>query len=31
MAKLQNVDILKEILQNQLKVRKHAPQNVAVL
>ena len=31
MAKIWNLDFFKEILKNQLKVRKHTPQNVAIL
>ena len=31
MAKIENLDFLEEIIINQLKVRKHTPQNVAIL
>ena len=31
MAKIKNLDFIEEILKNQLKVRKHTPQNVAIL
>ena len=30
-AKIENLDFLEEILKNQLKVRKHAPQKFAIL
>ena len=31
MAKTESLDFLEEILKNQLKFRKHTPQNVAIL
>ena len=31
MAKIKNLDFIKEILKNQLKVRKHTPQSVAII
>ena len=31
MAKKEHIDFLEEILKNQLKVRKHTSQNVAIL
>ena len=31
MAKIDSLDFIKEVLKNQLKVRKHIPQNVAIL
>ena len=31
MAKIENLEVVEEILNNQLKVRKHTPQNVAIL
>ena len=31
MAKIENLDFLEEILKNQIKVRKHTPQKLAIL